>query len=243
MTDAITTFNFTPGRKVGRGYVIENRLGGGTEGEVYRIRELHTGIHRAAKFYFPHRDPKRKISIRMAQKLNTLRHCPIVLQYHHSEIVTVRKQQVVAMISDLCEGEPLEHWIAHFRGKYLPTYMALHVFFNLVRGLETIHAMGEYHADVHSQNILIRPTGVRFELKLVDFYDWGRPAKHKQRQDIFDAVQVFLECLGGRARLAKLPAEVRYIFGAMRRPTILRRFPTITHLRQHLEMFEWTGVL
>ncbi len=239
----IESFNFPPGRKVGKRYVIESCLGRGTEGEVYQLHEIETRIKRAGKFYYPHRDPKQKISTRHARKLNTLRYCPIVLQYHHSEIITVRRQKVVAMISELCEGEPLEHWIGRYPGGRLPFYTALHVLYNLMRGLEAIHMMGEYHADVHSQNILIQPCGVRFNLKLVDFYDWGRPALYKQRQDLCDAVAVFYECLGGRACYAKLPIPIKHICAGMRRDLIIKRFGNVTGLRRYLETFDWAGML
>lgn len=76
-------------------------------GEVYQICESDTGILRAEKFYFPHRGSKQKTSIRHAHKLNKMRHLSIVLRYHHSEILTVRKDRGVAMISGLCKGEPL----------------------------------------------------------------------------------------------------------------------------------------
>ncbi len=243
MTKRIESFNFPAGRKIGPRYRIERRLGVGSEGEVYQLRELDTGILRAAKIYFPHRDPQRKLSIRHAQKLNTLRHCPIVLQYHHSEVITVQRQKVVAMISDLCEGQPLEHWLKQHRQRRVPAYTALHVFYNLVRGLEAIHALGEYHADVHSQNIMIRPVGVRFELKLIDFYDWGPARAYKQRQDLYDAVKVFYECLGGREAYPSLPAEIKYICASIRRDLILKRFASMSALRLHLESFEWTTVL
>jgi hypothetical protein len=243
MTPPIQSFDFRPGRKLGPRYLIEHRLGGGSEGEVYQIRELDTGIRRAAKVYFPHRDPKQQASIKHAQKLNALRHCGIVLQYHHSEVVTVRHQKVIALISDLYEGEQLEKWVSRHRGRRVTPYVGLHVLYNLVRGLEAIHALGEYHADVHSQNILIQPRGVRFALKLIDFYDWGKPAPFKQKQDIYDAIAVFHEILGGRAHYAKLPPELRHICAAMRRSLILRRFGTITELRLYLESFEWSSTL
>jgi len=54
----IESFGFRPGRKVGARYVVESLLGRGYEDEAYQIRELDTGILWAAKFYFPHRDPK-----------------------------------------------------------------------------------------------------------------------------------------------------------------------------------------
>lgn len=235
----IDSFDLKPGRKIGPRYVVEARLGSGTEGEVYQVRELDTSVRRAAKIYFPHRDPDHAISIRHAQKLEALRHCPIVLQYHHSEFVTIRRQRTIALISELAEGEQLQKWINRHRAGRLKAYRALHVLYNLVRGLEAIHALGEYHADVHTENILIQPRGVRFSLKLIDFYDWGRPARYKQRQDLYDTVRVFYDCLGGQRAYRLQPPEVKAIVLNMRRKAILKKFPTVTALRRHLESFEW----
>src|SRR5690606_27098750 len=128
-----------------------------SEGEVYQVRELDTGVRRAAKLYFPHRDPDHRLSIRHAQKLDALRHCPIVLQYHHSEFITIRRQRTIAMISELCEGVQLQKWIDQHPGRRLRPYRALHVLYNLARGLEAVHVLGQYHADVHTENILIQP--------------------------------------------------------------------------------------
>lgn len=239
----IESFELGPGRKIGRRYVVEQLLGAGVEGEVYQIRELDTGIRRAAKLYFPHRNPRHRSSIRHAQKLNVLRHCPIVLQYHHSEQMQIRRQNVICLISELCDGVPLEKWVRKHRGGRLDPFRALNVMYHLVRGIEAIHALGQYHADVHSENILIQPRGVQFNIRLVDFYDWGRPARFKQHQDICDTIQVFYECLGGREHYAKQPPEVRHICAGMKRTLILQRFATMTALRQHLEAFDWQTML
>jgi len=239
----ISTFDLPPGRRIGSRYVVEYLLGGGSEGEVYQIREVATGIRRAAKLYFPHRDPNRRAMVRHARKLHALRHCPIVLQYHHSEVVRVKRHEVVALISELCEGEQLERWIDHHRGDRLDAFRAMSVFYHLVRGLEAVHALGEYHADVHSQNILIKPTGVRFEIKLVDFYDWGKPTRYKQRQDVMDCVRVLHELVGGARHYAKQPPEVKAVCIGLQRKRVLKRFPTINALRRHLESFDWESML
>jgi len=239
----ISTFDLPPGRRIGSRYVVEYLLGGGTEGEVYQVREVDTGIRRAAKLYFPHRDPKRQAMVRHARKLHALRHCPIVLQYHHSEVVKVKRHEVIALISELCEGAQLERWIDRHRGDRLDAFRALSVFYHLVRGLEAVHALGEYHADVHSQNILIKPTGVRFEIKLVDFYDWGKPTRYKQRQDVMDCVRVLHELVGGARHYAKQPPEVKAICIGLQRKRVLKKFPTINALRRHLESFDWESML
>lgn len=239
----MTSFNLKPGRKIGPRYQIEHQIGHGTEGEVYQIREAGTDILRAAKFYFPDRDPTQKAMVRHARKLHLLRYCPIVLQYHHSQVVRIKGQEVIALISDLCEGEQLERWISRHRGKRLDPFRALCVLDQLVRGLEAVHALGEYHADVHSQNILIRPTGVRFEIKLVDFFDWGKPARYKQQQDVTDCIRLLHEMIGGKKHYAAMPDKVRHICAGLRRTLMLKRFASLTKLRKHLESFEWDEIL
>ncbi len=239
MPQKTTSFNLSVGRRIGSRYEVEALLGAGSEGEVYRVRDRGTGIYRAAKIYFPETDPKQRRSERHAQKLECLRDCSIVLQYHHSETVTIRKHTTVAVISELCEGQPLQQWVDAHRGKRVSPFVTLTVLHNLASGLEQVHAMGEYHADVHTENILIRPRGVRFDLKLIDFYDWGRPTKAKKQQDVLDAVRVAYDMLGGRAQYAKQPNEVKVILAGLRTDYILKRFPTMADLRRHLEGFQW----
>ena len=238
MPKKIETFNLTPGRRIGKRYTVEGLLGWGSEGEVYRVQDRDTGIVRAAKIYFPHIDPDRRLSIRHARKLDKLRRCPVVLQYHHSEDLVIQRQHTIAVISELCEGIPLWSWVQQHRGKRLSPFVAINVLYHLVCGLEGVHDMGEYHSDVHSENILIQPRGIGFEIKLIDFYEWGSPTKPKLQQDVLDAIYVFYEILGGRAHYAKLPIEAKQICIGLQTSKILVRFPTITSLRRHLEKFD-----
>ncbi len=239
MTPRISSFALKPGRKIGRHYVVRSLIGQGIEGEVYEVLETGTNILRAAKIYFPHCDPTRQRPIKHARKLDALKRCPIVLQYLHSVPVTIRGTHTLAMISELCPGMPLGRWIEQHPGKRLHHYVALHVLYHLVLGLQTIHRTGEYHGDVHTDNIVINPQGIGFTLKLVDFYDWGKPARYKQQQDIIDTIGVFHDCLGGRKHYAKLPPEIKHICAGMKHSLILKRFPNLDRLRQHLEDFEW----
>src|ERR1700684_4710614 len=107
----VKRFDFPAGRTVAGKYVIERPLGSGWEGEVYAIIERNTGIRRPAKFYYPHRDPTGKAAIAYARKLDALRHCPILLQYHHQEIAYVRKKKVIVVISELVEGGKLSEFL------------------------------------------------------------------------------------------------------------------------------------
>src|SRR5450755_278247 len=119
-------FDFPPGKSVAGKYHIEAPLGSGWEGEVYRIVERSTGIRRAAKFYYPHRDPTGKAAIAYARKLDALRHCPILLQYHHQEIAYVQKKKVIVVISELVEGQKLSEFLLEQGRKRLSAFEALH---------------------------------------------------------------------------------------------------------------------
>ena len=56
-------------------------LGSGWEGEVYLVRELVTGIERAAKLFFPNRNPNNRVATAYAKKLYKLRACEALIQY------------------------------------------------------------------------------------------------------------------------------------------------------------------
>src|SRR6476659_9695829 len=118
----VKRFDFPEGRTIAGKYVIERPLGSGWEGEVYVITEKVTGIRRAAKFYYPHRDPMGKSAIAYARKLDALRHCPILMQYHHQEIASVRRKKVTVVISELVEGEKLSEFLVRQPRHKLSTF-------------------------------------------------------------------------------------------------------------------------
>src|SRR3954466_14611376 len=207
----VKRFDFPPGRTVAGKYVIDRPLGSGWEGEVYVITEKVTGIRRAAKFYYPHRDPTGKAAIAYARKLDALRHCPILMQYHHQEIAWVRKKKVLIVISELVEGQKLSEFLHSQRNHALSTFEALHVLHVLARGIAPIHARGEYHGDIHDDNIMIRRQGIGFEVKLIDFFDLGRPNKKKIHKDVLNLVEVFHSIVGGRRHYARQPKVVKDI--------------------------------
>src|ERR1041385_467093 len=232
-------FDFAPGKVIASKYTIERPLGSGWEGEVYVIIEKSTGIRRAAKFYYPHRDPMGKAAIAYARKLDALRHCPILMQYHHQEIVYVRKKKVTIVISELVEGVKLSEFLHHQRHHALTTFEALHVLYALARGIAPIHARGEYHGDIHDDNIMIRRQGINFEVKLLDFFDLGRPTKAKVHKDVLNLVEVFHVIVGGRERYARQPPVVKDIIRGLKDSLILQRFQSAGDIQNHLENLQW----
>ncbi len=232
-------FDFPPGRIVAGKYTVERPLGSGWEGEVYVLVERATGIRRAAKFYYPHRDPTGRAAIAYARKLDALRHCPILMQYHHQEIAYVQRKQVVVVISELVEGQKLSEFLQCQPDQCLSTFEALHVLYALAKGIAPIHARGEYHGDIHEGNIMIRRQGISFEVKLVDFFDLGRPTRAKIHKDVLNLIQVFYQIVGGRSRYRQQPPVVKHIIRGLKDSLILQRFQSAGDIARHLETLEW----
>jgi tRNA A-37 threonylcarbamoyl transferase component Bud32 len=232
-------FDFLPGKSIAGKYEVVRPLGSGWEGEVYVIVERNTGIRRAAKFYYPHRDPTGKAAISYARKLDALRHCPILMQYHHQEVTQVRRKKVVVVISELVEGQKLSEFLKHQPRHRLSPFEALHVLYSLARGIAPIHTRGEYHGDIHDDNIMIRRQGINFEVKLLDFFDLGRPTRAKIHKDVLNLIQVFHAITGGRKAYREQPKVVKDIIRGLRDTLILQRFQSAGDIQHHLETVEW----
>jgi len=236
---AIKAFDFAPGRELAGKYEVVARLGKGWEGEVYLVRELATGIERTAKFFFPHRNLNDRTALFHANKLHRLRHCPIVIQYHTQDVTTFRGREISFLVSEFVEGQLLFKFLKRQRGGRLTPFAALHLLHALASGLESIHAAGEYHGDLHSENIIVQRYGLGFELKLLDMFNWGSPTRDNMRHDVVEAIRVFHEALGGQRHYARQPAEVKAICCGMKRSLILKKFRSAGQLRYHLETLEW----
>jgi len=237
----VKRFDFAPGRRVAGKYDIERELGSGWEGEVYVIVERSTGIRRAAKFYYPYRDPMGKAAIAYARKLDALRHCPILMQYHHQEIAYVKRKKVMVVISELVEGVKLSEFLQSQPDQRLSVFEALHVLYGLAKGIAPIHARGEYHGDIHDDNIMIRRQGIDFEVKLLDFFDLGKPTKSKIHKDVLNLIQVFQSLVGGRDRYAQQPRVVKEIIRGGKDSLVLERFASAGDIQRHLETLSWGG--
>lgn len=235
----VRRFDFPEGRVVASRYVIGQQLGSGYEGEVYAITERATGIRRAAKFYYPHRDPMGKAAIVYARKLDALRHCPILMQYHHQETAYVKRKKVMVVISELVEGMKLSQFLAEQPRHRLSAFEALHVLYVLAKGIAPIHEVGEYHGDIHDDNIMIRRVGIGFEVKLLDFFDLGKPNRSKIHKDVLNLVQVFLALVGGRDRYRNQPKVVKDIIRGQKDSLILERFQSAGDIQRHLENLVW----
>ena len=235
----IDAFDFPSGRKIAAKYRIIEKLGEGYEGEVYKIEEISTGITRAAKAFYPQRNVKGKAIRLLARKLHKLRDCPILIQYHNQEVITVRKTPISVMISEFIEGEPLTDFLVRQRGQRLSPFQACHLLYALVDGVTDIHGHREYHGDIHTSNIIVRRFGLGFSLKLIDFYHWDTPKQENIKEDIVDMVKVLYDATGGRKHYARQPEAIKAICCGLKRSLILKKFPTAMSLREHLLSMRW----
>jgi len=235
----IESFDLKPGRILARKYEVVSRLGGGWEGEVYMIREKNTHIERAAKLFFPQRNPRNKTAKAYARKLHKLRGCPIVIHYHTEEIVSLRRQEITVLVSEYVEGELLSGFLKRQSGSRLHASQAVLLLYSLVVGLEPIHRAREYHGDLHSDNIIVESYGLNFHLKILDFFHWPGPKREGMQDDICYLIRILYDALGGARFYVRQPAVIKHICLGLKRSLIVKRFPTVTHLRLHLEALRW----
>ena len=236
----IEAFELQPGRVLAGKYEILSRLGAGWEGEVFKVREINTGIERAAKFFFPHRNPKDRNTNFYAKKLHNLRHCDILIQYHTNETIRYKGSRITFLVSDFVEGELLCKFLQRQPGKRLTVFEGLHLLHSLASGIECIHQLGEYHGDLHDENIIVNRYGLAFDVRLLDLFHWGAPKASKYHQDVCDLVRVFYDAVGGAKHYTRQPRVVKDICSGLKRTLILRKFRTAGQLREYLETLEWS---
>lgn len=237
--DVIEAFDLEPGRKLVGKYEVVSRLGSGWEGEVYKIVEVRTGIERAAKLFYPQRNPNNRTSKRYARKLHKLRHCPVLIQYHTEETFIFRKIPITALVSEYVEGELLSEFLSKLPGRRLSPFEGVHLLYALAKGIEQIHLQNEYHGDLHAENVIVSRYGLTFDVKLLDLYQWHGPRGENKQQDILDLIRIFYDALGGQRLYRRQPEAVRYICLGLKRSLILGKFRTMSQLREHLETMEW----
>lgn len=235
----IESFDLQPGRIIAGKYEVVSLLGAGWEGEVYKIRERNTRIERAAKLFFPQRNLRNKTSNFYARKLHKLRHCPILIQYYTEETMTFRRAPITVLVSEYVEGELLSELLKRQPGGRFSPFQSLHLLHALVVGIECVHRLREYHGDLHSQNVIVSRYGLRFDLKILDMFHWVAPKRENIQDDICDLIRIFYDAMGGAKFYAKHPQEVKEICCGLKRSLILKKFPSATQLRQHLETMQW----
>lgn len=235
----VDTFDFATGRVLAGKYRVDRLLGRGWEGEAYQVTELATGVHRAAKVFYPQRNRNDSAVRAYARKLEKLADCTALIRYHHTDTFRHAGEKVSFILSELVHGEILEEFVVRQRGKRLPAFEALHLLSAVARGVAQIHQRGEYHGDLHDRNVLIRRRGIGFKIRLLDLFSDKAPSRVRRQDDIVDLARLLYDMVGGQKHYAKQPAEVKTVVCGLKRSLILKRFRTSADLVVHLNEFEW----
>lgn len=239
----IESFSLQKGQNIANRYTVISQLGSGSEGEVYKVVESYTGTQRAIKLFYPHKNPQLKTSKRYALKLNKLRDSHIVMDYLSHEVIELKGYKVACLISELIEGESLCEFVQKQKNNRLGIFPAIHLIYSIVRGVEAIHLEGEYHGDLHVDNIIIKRFGLEFDLKIIDMHHWGDSKKDNRDEDIIKIMRIFYDILGGRKYYPQLPPSIKFIICGLKRNMILHRFKNISILRAHLELMDWSDAI
>ena len=232
-------FNLSEGIHINRNYKVLKFLGNGWEGEVYKVEEQQTGIIRATKLFYDKKNFEKARHIKYALKLHKLRSCPIIIQYHHKDSAYIKGKRVDFVVSDYVDGEVLSDYLNRHKKKRIPIFEALHIFYALVFGIEHIHFIGEYHGDIHSDNIIIKRSGLGFDVKLIDILHLGRTTRDKIQEDIYDLIGILYEMIGGIKTYKKCPANLKKIILGRKKSLIRDKFKMAGHLRLFLDNLSW----
>lgn len=240
-TRSLRAFELAEGRVLAGKYEVRALLGTGWEGEVYLIREVLTGIERAAKLFFPQRNPRNRTARQYAKKLHRLRHCRILIQYLTQDVVSIGEHRITLLISEFVEGDVLTEMLRRQPGHRLPECEALHLLHALAAGMADIHQAREYHGDLHAGNIFVRRYGIGYQVKLIDLFHRSAPKRENIQDDVCDLIRIFYDALGGAKHYARLGPEIKAICCGLKRSLILKKFRTAGHLRDYLENIRWDG--
>ena len=161
------------------------------------------------------------------------------MNYHSQEIIEYEGHNVACIISEFIDGEMLSDFLKRFRSGKLGVFQAVHLLYDLTLGVESIHLNGEYHGDLHVDNIIIKRFGLGFDLKVIDMHHWGDSKKDNRDEDIVKVIHLFYEVLGGKKFYKSHPPEIKSIIKGLKRTLILGEYKTISHLRIHLETLNW----
>ena len=239
MSSEITSFDLAPGRTLAGRHEVVNLLGTGWESEVYLIREVATGIERAAKLFFPNRNIDNKVARMTAEKLHKLRDCHALIQYVSQETITFRRHAITMLISEYVDGELLSDFIGKQPGKRLHRFEALHLLHALAIAVEPIHEHREYHGDLHDGNVIIQRLGIGFEIKLIDIFHRPRRTTWNIQYDVIDLIRLFYDAIGGQRFYSREPQVVKDICRGLKHSLIEQRFRNAGQLRRYLESLHW----
>ena len=194
------------------GYEIENRLGGGAFGDVYKARKSSIGKPYAIKFLKVENDEQQEA---VERELDQVRHFAAI---DHPNLVTIEDLGVVMDVPYLIMGYAGEETLAkRFKRGDLAPVEALQVFVQAARGVLALHERSLVHFDLKPSNVFLRGESARVgDYGLSKLLDSGRMtlsfgrgtpmymapemlrSRADHRADIYSLGVILFEALTGR---------------------------------------------
>lgn len=194
------------------GYEIENRLGGGAFGDVYKARKSSIGKPYAIKFLKVENDDQQEA---VERELDQVRHFASI---DHPNLVTIEDLGVVKDVPYLIMGYAGEETLARrFKRGDLGPEEALRVFVQASRGVLALHERSIVHFDLKPSNVFLRGESARVgDYGLSKLLDSGRMtlsfgrgtpmymapemlrSRADHRADIYSLGVILFEALTGR---------------------------------------------
>jgi eukaryotic-like serine/threonine-protein kinase len=154
--DHTVVLHVTPGEVLDDRWRIEDRVGQGAMGSVYRGRELKSGQVVAVKVLAPEHCRKPKVLARFereAELMMELRHPNIVQLYGHG-----RLRALPYIVMEYLEGMTLSEVLEAKQGT-LPVPEVVALIKPIASGLAFLHHHGLVHRDIKPQNIFLAAKG------------------------------------------------------------------------------------
>src|SRR3990172_5920137 len=142
-------------------YKVQEKLGAGGMGDVYRAQDLDLGREVAVKVLpmIIGLDPERRARFEKEARIMAALEHPHIAAIHGFDVV----DGLHFLVMELVPGETLAECLK--RGP-LPLAKALRLFQQIGEGLEAAHEKGIVHRDLKPANVMITPGG---QVKVLDF--------------------------------------------------------------------------
>lgn len=145
-------------------YIVDSKIGEGTYGEVFKVKNKELGIFRAMKkIDVPDNNPEKVKEIKNEiNLLKSMDHPNIVkiLEFYYSN-------NSFFLIMEYCNGEELYDQIIKY--KHFSEEKAAYIMYQVLSAVFYCHNMSIIHRDLKPENILIDSSGENFSVKIIDF--------------------------------------------------------------------------
>lgn len=153
-----------PGRPLGSRYLLEEPIGRGASGQVWRGRRRDDGAPVAVKVLRSELTEEPDSVVRFLRERTTLvgLHHPHLVQVHD----LVAEGETLAIVMELVDGADLRQAVDSAR---LTGRDAVAVLAQVASALAAVHAAGIVHRDLKPENILVTGAGADLMARLTDF--------------------------------------------------------------------------